>query len=322
MIALLELKDKLKNYYAEHESLLRPVFKFLAVFISMVLIKFNVGHMELLNMWLVILAVSMLFAFLPWNVIIIGLGTIITINVCSMSLELGMLILVVILITMLFFFRFTPKEGVYLVLIPLAFFLKIPYAIPLAVGLLCTPVSIVSVSCGTIVYFMISIIAKNKEAFTNISGDESGAGLSTILALIGNNKEILLTVIAFAATITVVYLIRKSSMDNAWSVAIIVGSIVDFVILLVGSLILSTGSSIIWLTVGTILSLLLVYVIQFFVFSVDYSRVEHTQFEDDEYYYYVKAVPKINVSAPEMNVKRINAQRKKKTISRRNGNKK
>ena len=51
---------------------------------------------------------------------------------------------------------------------------------------------------------------------------------------------------------------------------------------------------------------------QFFVFSVDYSRTEHTQFEDDEYYYYVKAVPKMNVAAPEMNVKRINAQRRKK----------
>ena len=47
-------------------------------------------------------------------------------------------------------------------------------------------------------------------------------------------------------------------------------------------------------------------------FSVDYSRTENVQFEDDEYYYYVKAVPKINVVAPEMNVKRINAQRKKK----------
>lgn len=322
MIALLELKDKLKNYYADHENILRPIFKFLVVFISMVLIKLNIGYMELINMWLVILAVSMLFAFLPWNVIIIGLGAIITVNVCTLSLELGVLVIVVLLITMLFFFRFTPKEGIYLVLIPLAFFLKIPYAIPLVVGLICTPVSIVSVTCGTILYFMISIISKNGGAITNMSGEEGGTGISTIIALIGNNKEMFLTIIAFAATITVVYLIRKSAIDNAWSVAIIVGGIVDFVVLLIGSLILNTGSSIMWLILGTILSLIIVYIIQFFVFSVDYSRVEHTQFEDDEYYYYVKAVPKINVSAPEMNVKRINAQRKRKTISRRNGNKK
>ncbi len=321
MIALLELKDKLKNFYAERESLLRPILKFLTVFISLTLIKFNIGYMDLINMWLVILAISMLFAFLPWNIIVIGIGAVITINICSLSIELGVMILAVVIITMLFFFRFTPKEGIALVLIPLAFFMKIPYAIPLIVGLICTPVSIVSVTCGTIIYYIINIISNSVGVFSNASAEESGAGINTIITLIGNNKEILLTVIAFAATITVVYLIRKSSIDNAWSIAIIVGGIVDFVILLVGSLLLDTGSSISLLIVGTILSLIVVYIIQFFVFSVDYSRVEHTQFEDDEYYYYVKAVPKINVSAPEMNVKRINAQRKRKTISRRSGNK-
>ena len=32
------------------------------------------------------------------------------------------------------------------------------------------------------------------------------------------------------------------------------------------------------------------------------------QFEDDEYYYYVKAVPKMTVAAPEKTVKKINSQ--------------
>ena len=44
-------------------------------------------------------------------------------------------------------------------------------------------------------------------------------------------------------------------------------------------------------------------IIQFFVFSVDYSRTEHTQFEDDEYYYYVKAVPKKMIAKEEKVVK-------------------
>ena len=42
---------------------------------------------------------------------------------------------------------------------------------------------------------------------------------------------------------------------------------------------------------------------------MDYSRTEKVQFEDDEYYYYVKAVPKMTVAAPAKTVKRINAQR-------------
>ena len=60
---------------------------------------------------------------------------------------------------------------------------------------------------------------------------------------------------------------------------------------------------------GNILAILIGLVLEFFLFSVDYSRTEHIQYEDDEYYYYVKAVPKMSVAAPEKMVKRINERR-------------
>ena len=36
---------------------------------------------------------------------------------------------------------------------------------------------------------------------------------------------------------------------------------------------------------------------------MDYTRTEHVQFEDDDYYYYVKAVPKKTVAVREVTVK-------------------
>ena len=39
---------------------------------------------------------------------------------------------------------------------------------------------------------------------------------------------------------------------------------------------------------------------------LDYTAVERVQFEDDDYYYYVKAVPKVNISLREMDIKHIN----------------
>jgi hypothetical protein len=36
--------------------------------------------------------------------------------------------------------------------------------------------------------------------------------------------------------------------------------------------------------------------------------VEHAQFEDDVYYYYVKAVPKVTVTMSQVNVKHINVK--------------
>ena len=58
--------------------------------------------------------------------------------------------------------------------------------------------------------------------------------------------------------------------------------------------------------------------VQFFRFNLDYSRTEKVQFEDDEYYYYVKAVPKMTVSAPEKKVKKITTQRNNRSVKHTN----
>ena len=58
---------------------------------------------------------------------------------------------------------------------------------------------------------------------------------------------------------------------------------------------------------GIALSCLAAWIIQFFRFPLNYSGAENLQFEDDEYYYYVRAVPKMNVTAASKKVKRFNS---------------
>jgi hypothetical protein len=86
----------------------------------------------------------------------------------------------------------------------------------------------------------------------------------------------------------------------------VAGAMVNLVILLVGDLKydihLSLGSAIF----GSLLAILVAKGIEFFRFCVDYGRTEWVQFEDDDYYYYVKAVPKMSVAAPTKTVKKIN----------------
>ena len=50
---------------------------------------------------------------------------------------------------------------------------------------------------------------------------------------------------------------------------------------------------------GIIVSFLIAQLVRFFVFHADYLRIENVQFEDEDYYYYVKAVPKIMAPAPD-----------------------
>ena len=56
------------------------------------------------------------------------------------------------------------------------------------------------------------------------------------------------------------------------------------------------------------LVLLLGVVVTLMFRDLDYSRVENVQFEDDEYYYYVTAVPKIRIAEEEKRVKRITGE--------------
>ena len=54
---------------------------------------------------------------------------------------------------------------------------------------------------------------------------------------------------------------------------------------------------------GSILGGLVMAFAQFLDCVVDYTKKEYLQFEDDDYFYYVKAIPKIQVSRSERNVK-------------------
>lgn len=59
---------------------------------------------------------------------------------------------------------------------------------------------------------------------------------------------------------------------------------------------------------GTFVSAVGAWLVQFMRLALNYAGVENLQFEDEEYYYYVRAVPKMNVAAPSKRVKRINAR--------------
>lgn len=127
----------------------------------------------------------------------------------------------------------------------------------------------------------------------------------------------LVMVTAFVITIIVVYLLRRLSVDYAWTIAMVAGGILDLVILLIGDLMYDTNMSVVEAILGTVLALVVAKMLEFFRFCVDYSRTEKVQFEDDEYYYYVKAVPKMTVAAQTKTVKKINTQRKNGAASQR-----
>ena len=189
------------------------------------------------------------------------------------------------------------------------FVLKIPYAAPILAGLLGNPFAALTVACGVVIYYLISYMNGNASILGASQAESMIQRFRDIFDGIFGNRAMLIIVAAFAVTVIMVYLIRRLSVDYAWTIAIVAGALLDVVILMVGDLMYDANFSIGGVILGSLAAIVVAMLVQFFRFNLDYSRTEKVQFEDDEYYYYVKAVPKMTVATPEKKVKKITTQR-------------
>lgn len=305
MTNLLVLREQLKRFYGKYEVYITPVLRFLLAFMSFSMINHAIGYMSALNSIAIVLILALLCSFLPLNFTVILAAAVSLVHLYAFSLECAVVALAVFLLMFVLYFRFSPNDTVVVLLTPMLFVLKIPYAVPIAMGLIGTPVSAVSVACGVIVYYVIGYMNESASVLNTFDAEGAVEKFRYIIDGVLGNKTMLVVVAAFTITIVVVYFIRRLSVDYAWTIAIITGALVNILFLLFGDLLFNTNVSILGLIIGSVIAALLVKVLEFMVFNVDYSRTEMVQFEDDEYYYYVKAVPKNTVATPEKRVKTI-----------------
>ncbi len=308
MTVLLEFREKVKSIYSRNEVFILPVIKFLVAFLLLNTVNGRLGYMTQLDNIAVVLIVALACSFLPVGSIVFFAAVFSLAHMYALSLEVAIIGLCVYLLMFLLYFRFSPKDSLAVALTPLLCAFNVPYVMPVTMGLLGTPASAVSVGCGVVVYHLLSTVVGSAPTIGTMGDEDALAKLRLLIDGLMQNKAMLVMVAAFAITVIVVYLIRRMSVDYAWTIAIIAGIMVNIVILLVGDLMYDTNMSMGSAILGSVLTLVVAKVIEFFRFCVDYSRTEKVQFEDDEYYYYVKAVPKMSVSAPTKTVKRINSQ--------------
>ena len=310
MTALLELRENLKKIYSRNEAFILPVIKFLLSFIVLSIINGKMGYMTKLDNMAIVLIVSLLCSFLPTGFMAFFAMMFAVLHMYALSIETAAVGLVVFLLLYLLFLRFTAKEALVVVLTPVLCMLKLPYVMPVARGLIGSPASCVSVGCGVVVYYLLQTVITNAPTIYSMGAEEATAKLRLLIDGMLGNKAMLVTIAAFAITVIVVYLIRRMSVDHSWTIAMVAGVMIEVMILLVGDLMYDTNLSIVSALLGAVVTLIACKIIEFFRFCLDYSRTEKVQFEDDEYYYYVKAVPKMTVAAPTNTVKKINTQRR------------
>ena len=307
MTALLEFKQKLKNLYSRLEVYLMPVFKFILAYLYFFWINSNMGFMPQLNSIFLVLILALICCILPSGttafvgfVLMIG-------HAYALGIETGAFMLALIILIGVLFLRFS--RGLYPVLIctPLSFAFGVPALLPIGAGLLGSAFAIFPATSGVIIYYFIRFLKDQSETLLN-SDMEILPKLRFLADGLVQNQIMWMTVITFAVVILIVNLIRTRSFDHAWKIAIIAGGFAYVIMFVMEATYLNYTIRMDLLLTQAGISILVGLVLEFFFFGGDYSRTERLNYEDDEYYYYVKAVPKASVSTSRRSIKKITGQ--------------
>ncbi len=317
MATLLETREIIKRFYAKYDVYVKPIAKLLIALANFLLMSSKVGFMQQLRSPLIVAALSLICALLPLNATVILAAIVLVAHAYALSLEACLVTVGLLMVMYLLYFRISSKGAVLLLITPMCFMAGIPYVVPLLGGLLLGPAAAVPAGCGTVIYYLVNYMSQNTASLGIGEMQKTSTKVASLIDSLVNNKEMFICVLAMVLTVLVVYFIRRLSIDYARELAIGIGTVVNIVLHLMGALLPGVTVRIIGLLLGSFASALIAVIVHFFVFNVDYTRTERVQFEDDEYYYYVKAVPKNVITEPKKTVKKIVGQKKQiRTIKR------
>ena len=289
MTALLEFKQKIKGLYAKYEMYLQPLMKFVLALVYFIWINSNMGYMTALDNMFVVLILALICSILPSGMTIFAGFAMMVGHSYALGIDVAGFMLVLILFMMIVFLRFSTEQNIVVVFTPLACAFDLPVLLPIGCGLLSSALSALPAAGGVILYYFVRFLGSQSQMLQN--PDAEILDRITLLSDgLMKNGEMWLTLVAFVAVILVVNLIRTR------------------MIMLIGSIFMEISISVVPMIIFSVVSVLIGLVLEFFVYGGDYTRTERLEYEDDEYYYYVKAVPKALVATSERSIKKINAE--------------
>lgn len=305
MARLVYLKENIKYYYQKYAQFADPAVKFLFSFVALLLFQMMFPYNSALNKPLLFVLVSAVQAFLPMSMLYYTASILVMLNLWKVSMEMLIVFFFLFLICLLSFVRVDSRYAFIIILTPILFHLKLEYFIPVLLGMTVGFNGILPELGGIFIYYFSLYTQDAIALLTTSSESEMGIGMSRVMNLIMIDKTLLVVLVTFCLVTFISTLLYQLFHERAWSFAIIIGNVAMVLLLLSGRLIFELNYSIVRVFLESVLAMGLAVVVQFFEGIGDFSRMEKVSFEDDEYIYYVKAVPKIKVSQSEHNVTNI-----------------
>ncbi len=306
MTFFIQLRTKIRHFIITREEWVVRLLRFAIMLAVLLVMNRCFGYQKILNHWWISVGLAGISALLPlagstFIVIFVGL-----MHMMTLSTDVAVVALVLLAISYAVAAYFRADDTYNMVVIPTCRYLNIPFVVPMVSGLMRSIHELPTIICGSIFSYYLKVVVENASSFLDPNTDLGAAELLQNQML--NNGMFYIYLVAMTVMFLVVYFIRTKGMEHAWLVAVLSGVVTEFVLMLAGVLFVGNRDDIMLLVIGNVVTLVVGLLLVFFARGFDYSRTEHVQFEDDEYYYYVTAVPKVHITASDKEIKRITSE--------------
>ncbi len=308
MTKLFEIKAHMFQIYSKYEKYLKYIGRFVLALLMFYIINTAFGFMEELTPFYRNVMFAVVCCFLPQGATLFVAAGMVLMHLSVLSAAVALVTALLFAVVLFVYFRFSPEDMGLFAVTQICCVIGIPYVLPIATGLLKKGASVAALICSSVIYYFLEGIYQNINILqaTAAGEDVESAKVAVAVGQMVENKEMYLMVGAFAITTMVVYIIRKTTLEHAWKIAIIVGAMIQMGVSLTGYIMFDITEKIIGVLVGNILAAAVGFLLEFLFMDLDYSRTERVQFEDDEYYYFVTAIPKKMVATADKTIMEFN----------------
>lgn len=312
MYNLLNIRASIIMFFKKYEIVILFILKFIiGVFIFIAINSIGLHNKALDSvlkpplLFASNMALGLLFTILPLSLSYFLMIISIAISFSS-SIEVLSIICLFLLCVLFLYAGLFKKESLFIIATLFAFYLKIPYVVPILAGLYFGISTIIPISIGVIIWNllprMIDLATKNDKMPTGLLDFASYPKniilvYSSIFSDIKITSNIVTQIFVFSLVVVSVYIIRKLSFDYSKEWAIFSGGVANILGFIALSFFANLSFGITGMIFATLICVLISYIIKFFDILVDYKCAEILEFEDEEFYYYVKAIPKINIDS-------------------------
>ncbi len=310
MKTIYQIRGVICRFFMQYELIAKVLLKFCAyLFIFRQIAGWDgFSSAGVLNAFSVHMLLALLCVLLPSRFAVFFSFGIIIYNIYQVSLWGALMAAVILLILYVMVARLCPDETVLMILLPLAMKWNMFMIVPLFAGLYMGVFSIIPLVGGVLVWGILRILPAFL-AFSETEFEQLPEAFSDtanyIIDQLALNENLIFMMVLCAGVVLVIYLLNKININYMRYISLAAGAMVGLVCMIVGRVVGMTDTGIFSALLIPVISLAIMVVVEFFHMALNYKMAQRLTFVDDEYYYYVQAVPKILGIKNKTEVKRI-----------------